>query len=284
MIRLDELPAELLPFFALFCILDSGSVQNISTRSWRAVPAVDSNIDPRGIRRRIRRQVEVHPLEFTRLALTAIPPQPNRLATLRQTKKKRKEKNKDKKGEKEKNSPHRNLIPPRRPRLRGAKLRDARVDIPRTHRVGPRKPNPLDRQALAQMHHRGLARVVRGLQLRHIHDVPAHAGRRDEAAARERRVAQHRARLLLLAPEVRARGPRAKVGAVEVGAHHRVVHGHGPVEHRARGPDHARVGDEDVQAVVEGWEEGGDGGGDGVVGGDVYLVGLAWFWGEMVGE
>lgn len=128
------------------------------------------------------------------------------------------------------------------------------------------------------MNNRRLARVIRRLQLRHVHNMPAHARRGNKAPRREpvQGLPVNSSALRLLAAEVQAGGARAEIDAVEVGADDGVVHGNGPVEHGARGPGDARVGDEDVQAAVEVADDGFDGGGDGLVGCDVDLVGAAW--------
>lgn len=123
----------------------------------------------------------------------------------------------------------------------------------------------------------GLGGVVRGLQLRDVDDVAAHAGRRDEAAVGEalELLAVDGGALGLLAAPVAAGGARAVEGSVEVGGDDLLVVGELAVEHGALRPRDAGVGDEDVQAPVELLDDLVDGLLDGLVRRDVDLVCLA---------
>jgi hypothetical protein len=98
----------------------------------------------------------------------------------------------------------------------------------------------------------GLGCIVGRLQLGNVHNVSAHAGRGNEAAALEVDLVAVEVRAFLrLAPEVLAGGPRAVEGAVKVGAHHLPVVLQLPVDSRALRPRDARIGNEDIEAAVE---------------------------------
>lgn len=97
------------------------------------------------------------------------------------------------------------------------------------------------------MNYSGLCGIVRGLQLRDIDDVAAHGRRGDEAAIRKARDIA----LLLLPPEDVTGSAGAEEGPVEVGGNDLAIVLDLAVEGGALRPRHARVGDEDIEPVVE---------------------------------
>lgn len=202
------------------------------------IPAIHQNIRPRSIAARIARQIQIRPLQLLRLPLP----------------------------------PHRNLIAPHILDIGLDEIANLRRHIPRTHRIHPRKPHPLHRQRPAHVDHARLGRIVRGLQLRDVDDVRAHGGSGDERAVAEAGDVVGG----LLGFEDLAGGAGAVEGAVEVGGDDFAVVVEGAFGQGALLPGDARVGDEDVEPVVEFGDLRADGGVDGVGVGDVDGVGSAW--------
>ncbi len=168
-------------------------------------------------------------------------------------------------------SAHGNLVLPDILGLLRDKVADLRGHVARRNAVSPRKLHPLDRQALAQVNHTRLGRIIRRLQLRDIDDMARHGRRSDERPALE----AVEPVLPLLAPH-RTAGSGAVEGAVEIGADDLLVVVDLTVDHGALGPGDAGVGDEDVETVVEFGDLGFDGFLDFLRVLDVDLVGLAW--------
>lgn len=117
----------------------------------------------------------------------------------------------------------------------------------------------------------GLRGIVRRLQLRDVDDVAAHGGGGDEAAVLEVRDV---AFLLLLPPDL-TRSAGAEEGAVQIGGDDLVVVGDLAADGGALSPRHARVGNENVEPVVELGDDLIDDLFDVCFVSDVHLVGLA---------
>ena len=122
-----------------------------------------------------------------------------------------------------------------------------------------------------------LGSVVRGLELRDVDNVSAHARGSDKASVGEvleLLAIGGGALLLLAAPVLTSRAGRVE-GSIEIGGDDLLVVGNLSVEHSALGPWDTRVGDEDIEAAAE------VGNGlvnsllDGLESGDVHLVCLA---------
>lgn len=125
-----------------------------------------------------------------------------------------------------------------------------------------------------------LSSIVRRLELRDIDNMSAHARRSNKASIRvvlELLAVDRGALGLLAAPVLTSRARRVE-GSVQIGSDHLLVVGDLAVEHGALRPWDAGVGDEDVEAAAEVGDGLVDGLLDRLVGGDVYLVCLAWGW------
>lgn len=111
------------------------------------------------------------------------------------------------------------------------------------------------------MAHTSLGRIISRLQLGNIDDVPRHGRGGDKAAAAValELVAREVDARLPLPPPYPATRARAVEDAVEVVGHDLAVVLELPVDGGALGPGDARVGHEDVEAVVELLDLGGDG-------------------------
>ena len=156
------------------CTLVLPKDQQTYAPSRQHVPSINQDITPRGITRRIARQVQINALDLSDIAL---PPQHRHAMRL--------------------------ILTPRTRSHLG-------IEKSRTNDVNPRKLPPFPRQALPQMCHRGLGRVVHRLVNRHVHYMCRYARRDDQVA-------------LALGFEHCANVLRAVEHAVEVDAHLRSV-------------------------------------------------------------
>ena len=131
---------------------------------------------------------------------------------------------------------------------------------------------------LTEVDDTGLGGVVGSLQLGDVGNVAAHAGGGDEASVGEalELLAVDGGALPLLATEVGADGTGGEEGAIHVGVHDLVVMAEIGVQQGARLPGEAGIGDEYVEAAIQILDGGVHGGLDGLVRGDVDLVGTSW--------
>lgn len=117
--------------------------------------------------------------------------------------------------------------------------------------------------------------VVRSLQLRNIHNMPAHARGSHKTPLSERRIQRLsiNSRLLFLLPQpMGSSHPSTIKCPVQIRVHNLVVMVHFPQNRRTLCPWYARVRNEDVQPTVEIADIGFDGGGYSLDGGHVDLV------------
>jgi len=189
------------------------------TPSRSTVPAVDNDILPSHIARSIRCEKKVATFQLIRFTLTT----------------------------------HGDFGPPNVLRLRWDELGNLRGNVAWRDGVDSRKLNPLDRQRLAEVDDASLGCIVRRLQLRDVGNVPAHTGRRDEAAVAVvlHLLAGQAEPGLVLSPEDLAGCFGAEEDGVQVGANHLVVVGEFAVDHAALSPRDASVRHEDVEPAVE---------------------------------
>ena len=180
------------------CTLVLPKDQQTYAPSRQHVPSINQDITPRGITRRIARQVQINALDLSDIAL---PPQHRHAMRL--------------------------ILTPRTRSHLG-------IEKSRTNDVNPRKLPPFPRQALPQMCHRGLGRVVHGLVDRYIHYMRRYARRDDQVA-------------LALGFEHCANVLRAVEHTVKVDAHLRPVLIQRLFENRSA-DRHPRVRDEDVDS------------------------------------
>ena len=128
------------------------------------------------------------------------------------------------------------------------------------------------------MNNTSLSSIIRSLQLRDIHNMPTHTRRSHKTPISIvlQLLPIGRSPLRLLAAPVLTRRARGVEGSVQIRGDHLVVVRDLAVEHGALRPGDAGVGDEDVETAAEVFDGLVYGGFDGLVGGDVYLVRLAW--------
>ncbi len=95
--------------------------------------------------------------------------------------------------------------------------------------------------------------IVRCLQLWDVDNVSAHASRSNEAAVGVilKLLAMHACSLHLLAPPVQTGSPGTVEGAVEIGGDDLAVMIDLSVKHRPLCPRDTGIGDEDVEAAIE---------------------------------
>jgi hypothetical protein len=96
------------------------------------------------------------------------------------------------------------------------------------------------------MTHSGLRCIVSCLQLRDVDNMPAHAGRGDEAAVSKAR----KLVLLLFTPDL-AGCARAVENPIDIRLHHFLVVRNLAIDHRALRPRNAGIGDENIEPIVE---------------------------------
>lgn len=135
------------------CTSPSPPLPSTSTSTTRAllhstISPINHQITPRRIRRRIRRQIQIRPLQLTRRSLP----------------------------------PHRNLPMPNPLRLRRHEITNLRTHIPRRNRIHPREFHPLHRQTSTKVDDAGFRGIVRRLMIGDIRNMSAHGRRGDEAA------------------------------------------------------------------------------------------------------
>lgn len=136
-----------------------------------------------------------------------------------------------------------------------------------------------DRGIRTKVDNTSLGSVVRSLELRDVHNVPAHARRSDKASVSEvlELLAVGGGALGLLAAPVPTSRAGGVEGSVQIGGDDLLVVGELAVERGALRPWDAGVGDEDVETSAEVIDALVHGCLDGLVGGDVDLVCLAWW-------
>lgn len=198
---------------------------------------------------------------------------------------------------------HWDLVLPDRLRLRRHEVADLCRHVARADRVGASEAYPLNSEGLAcvcvsnlisykilrmeemrgkrtKVDNTSLGSVVRSLELRDIDNMPAHTRRSDKASIREvlELLAVDGGALGLLAAPVPTGCASGVEGSVQIGGDDLLIVGDLAVERGALRPWDAGVGDEDVEAAAEVGDGLVDGLLDRLVGGDVYLVCLAWGW------
>ena len=143
-------------------------------------------------------------------------------------------------------SSHWNLVLPDILCLLRYEIADLSGHVTRRHSIRPRKLDPLDGQALAQMDYTSLGRIVCCLQLWDVDHMARHRRCGDERPALE----TFESTLFLFAPNGSA-SPCAVKSAVQVRGDDFLVVVNLAIDHGALSPGDSGVGDKDVQPIVE---------------------------------